>query len=413
LLSKPLKKSVLQSILNSDEFSGSRNSQKLLTYLINASITGKSPTETTIALELFGRDKNFNPNEDPIIRVYVHNLRKKLENYYRNEGLYEKIRIEIPKGHYEARFVPVSQKLNIIPPKKYNAGILILCLIACIQFFLFIGLRKEKKELIDIKRIQQNREFSHLFWTDSLKNDLPFLIIFGDDFFFQKYQTTLQKWLIVRDNSINYINDFDQYQIQNPNLKLKLFEYSFFPSTYIIELIHLSDIIHSISEKNIRYLCASELKPYDIEGQNIVFFGNVNTLGCMNRFFSSPYFTIEEFNQTFSLPSITEDTLKTYTALSESNGKNRDYAIIKKIKSPHKNNILIITSFHQSGLINAVKFLRNPITTKVLENSFIEKFNKIPSDFAILLEVTGEERKGWSVEIQEIYEISPSFNFSN
>jgi len=402
LISKQIKKTVLQSILQSHEFSGSKNSRELLKYLVNASIAGKSPSETTIALELFGRDKNFNPNEDPIIRVNVHNLRKKLESYYRYEGVAEKIRIEIPKGHYEARFVPVSEKLNIISPQKYNIGIIILCVIAVIQVFLFIGLWKEKRGLAEVKKNKCHPDYSHLFWADSLRNDLPFLIVIGDFFFFQEYHTDLQKWQIVRDKTINSFNDYDQFRINNPNLKLKLSEYSYFPSTYMNEIIYLSDIIQSISDKRINYCCASHLQMYNLEEQNIVFIGNVNTLGTINRFFSEPYFTIDEFNNAVSAPPLNEETVKIYTALSEPRRKYKDYAIIKKIKGANKNNILIITSFHQSGLINAIKFFRRQTTIKVLKDSMNKKFNKIPSDFAILLKVDGCDKKGYDVEIQEM-----------
>jgi len=414
LISKATKESVLQTILNSDEFSGSKNSRKLLSYLTNASITGKSPTETTIALELFGRDKNFNPNDDSIIRVYVHNLRKKLENYYRNEGINDKIGIEIPKGHYEARFVQISPKPNKIPPHKYNISLIILCAIACIQIFLFLWLWKEKTAITTHNvNIKPQGNFPQLFWADSLKNDLSFLIVIGDHFFFQEYQINLHKWQLIRDFNINSISDFDQFRIQNPKIKLKIFNDSYFPTSYISELMRLSNIIYSISDNKIHYCCASNLQTYNLEEQNIVFYGTINTLGTLNRFFSDSLITIEDLNNSVTLPSITEETSKTFSALSEPGGKNKDYAVIKKVQGANKNNILIITSFHQAGLINAVKFLRKEKTAKILKESFIEKFNKIPSDFVILLEVVGCEKNGYSVEIQKMYEIPPSINFLN
>ena len=412
MITKQVKKTVLQSILQSHEFSGSKNNQELLTYLVNASIAGKSPSETTIALELFGRDKDFNPNEDPIIRVYVHNLRKKLESYYGNEGVDEKIRIEIPKGHYEARFVPVSEKLNIIPSKKYNIGIIILCVVAVVQVFLFIGLWKEKRDLAEVKKNKYHQDYSHLFWADSLRNDLPFLIVVGDHFFFQEYQTDLHKWQIVRDETINSVNDYDQFRINNPNLKLRLYDNAFIPTTNIFELMRLTEIVHTISDEKIHHCPVSHLQSYDLEEKNIIFYGNVNTMGPLSRFFPESLFKIKDITSTLAQPFINDESFKTW-ALSGSSGKSKDYAIIKKCQGANKNNILIITSFQQSGLIGAVKFLRRRTTCKILKESFIEKFNTIPSDFVILLNVAGCDKKGHDVEIQEMYDISPSINFSH
>src|SRR5262245_2708564 len=65
--------------------------------------------EYVLAYDVFGRDNNYNPSADPIVRVVAHEIRKKLESYYQNEGAADEIRMELPAGSYQ----PVFQRHQI------------------------------------------------------------------------------------------------------------------------------------------------------------------------------------------------------------------------------------------------------------------------------------------------------------
>src|SRR5579871_1310378 len=77
--------------------------QKLFDFLIDCSATGRAPKETEVAIEVFGKDMSFDVAQDAMVRVYVHKLRRKLEEYYSGAGRGEPNRLTIPKGAY--RFV--------------------------------------------------------------------------------------------------------------------------------------------------------------------------------------------------------------------------------------------------------------------------------------------------------------------
>src|SRR5512136_2506532 len=106
---------LLEKILNSSEFLHSKIHQTYLKYLVDAADQGKELKETTIAIEVFGKDASFNPAEDTIVRSHTYTLRKKLESYYFHEGKDEKIRLRIPKGHYGIQFAALSR--NPLNPK--------------------------------------------------------------------------------------------------------------------------------------------------------------------------------------------------------------------------------------------------------------------------------------------------------
>ena len=58
----------------------------------------------TIATEALGRDDNFDPQIDPIVRVEAGRLRYALEHYYSNGGAGDPVVIELPRGSYVPTF---------------------------------------------------------------------------------------------------------------------------------------------------------------------------------------------------------------------------------------------------------------------------------------------------------------------
>lgn len=55
---------------------------------------------------MFSRDKDFNPELDPIVRIQAGRLRRALEKYYSNEGKNDPVRVNIPVGNYSPLFIP-------------------------------------------------------------------------------------------------------------------------------------------------------------------------------------------------------------------------------------------------------------------------------------------------------------------
>ena len=60
--------------------------------------------EFEIGYRALGRSKDFNPLDDNIVRVQMHHLRRKLEQYFSTEGSEEEVVIFIPQGSYKPSF---------------------------------------------------------------------------------------------------------------------------------------------------------------------------------------------------------------------------------------------------------------------------------------------------------------------
>src|ERR1700730_13028523 len=90
----------LEKLLSSRTLHGSESLCKLLQYLANHSFEhpGGSPKEYHNATEVFGRQKDFDPHLDSMVRVQAGRLRAKLAEYYAPEGVDGSLMLEMPKG---------------------------------------------------------------------------------------------------------------------------------------------------------------------------------------------------------------------------------------------------------------------------------------------------------------------------
>jgi hypothetical protein len=108
----------LDEILKSAHFRTSKQSQHLLQYIVSQSLEGHTADlkERVIGVEVFGRPLDYDTNADPIVRSRAAELRKKLAQYYVEEGGGSPIRIIFNPGSYLATF---SETVN---PSQHEIG---------------------------------------------------------------------------------------------------------------------------------------------------------------------------------------------------------------------------------------------------------------------------------------------------
>ncbi|MCP5109250.1 MAG: hypothetical protein GY953_00280 [bacterium] len=104
----------LERVLSSDAIRHSTGLRRLLSFLAEQSLAGSAGDlkEYTIGLEAFGKPPDYDPQQDPAVRVLASKLRHKLEEYYLKEGADDPVRIELPKGHYELKFRTHSDRVS-------------------------------------------------------------------------------------------------------------------------------------------------------------------------------------------------------------------------------------------------------------------------------------------------------------
>ncbi|QFY59367.1 hypothetical protein FZ934_02285 [Rhizobium grahamii] len=96
----------LDRILSSSEFRLPERARRFLEFVIDETLGGRREylKAFTIAQAVFGRDANFDAQQDPCVRIEAGRLRRELEHYYLTAGAADEIIITIPKGGYAPAF---------------------------------------------------------------------------------------------------------------------------------------------------------------------------------------------------------------------------------------------------------------------------------------------------------------------
>lgn len=112
----------LEAVIASGIFAKAPSLALLLDYICKKYFEGNSGQvkEYNIAVEAFGRPASFDPRQDSIVRVEAFRLRKRLKQYYLEEGADHCLRIIVPPGQYVPQFIesPVEPLLL----KAVNTG---------------------------------------------------------------------------------------------------------------------------------------------------------------------------------------------------------------------------------------------------------------------------------------------------
>ena len=100
---------VLEEVLQSGPFCHTQQCQSLLRYIVSHSLAQEDHLlrERVIGAEVFGRRPDYETGEDPIVRVRVAEVRKRLAQFYQSVGETAhppEVQIEIPSGSYRACF---------------------------------------------------------------------------------------------------------------------------------------------------------------------------------------------------------------------------------------------------------------------------------------------------------------------
>jgi len=407
MINKDQKRLILEEILKSNSFINSKLNSKLLTYLVECELNSKTPNEFSIAIDIFGKDSSFNPNEDTLVRVSVYNLRKKLERYYQNMGKRTKLRVKIPKGHYEVKFFNFQKESyrDRLKSPYLALGSIIIVLIAIIIYLISVFPKVDKVRNIP----SENNMLSILFseFTNSVK---PKLVTLGDDFIyysdFSEFKTTSIRKMY-RNSNINSEEQFEKFKSEDPSKEnFKKLPFSFFNQAAVWPLPYLVNLLDDFKTEYI-IKGTTALNSNDLKAHDIIFLGSYWTLGILEQIIDDlgiGYNIIGK--EEFSLKS---SNLKESSIVYERTGvpafDHIDYCTFIKIPGPNNNIIYLFVSFYATGSVGAVKYLTNEADLNELSDKFKSQFSQIPDYYLIVFKSNGYNREVLSTELLHIKEI--------
>ena len=346
---------------------------RLFDYLAACACAGARPKEFEVAAAVFGRSSAFDGSQDASVRVAVHRLRRKLDEFYAGPGRDEPVRLSIPKGEYRMVAVPAAGEAAAEPAarpwRRYAiAGAAVLAalnLAAWAGFWMTHGTER------GLARAQASAP-----WALLLKADAPTLLVIGDYYIFGEIDERAGINRLVREYGINSREDLDAWLMDNPKAmgRFRDLDLYYLPVGAAWALRSIVPIVSrgAARAEALHVVMASDLTPEMLKRNNIVYLGYLSGLGLLRApVFAGSRFSIGETYDEL----VDSQTHKTYVSQeggpSSAYGKGgdtsrRDYGYVTTFKGPAGNRIVVVAGDRDTGLTQAAEALANPDTLKAL-----------------------------------------------
>jgi hypothetical protein len=405
-------KAILSKVLNDPIIAAGGPYKKILQYLFKCYQKDFTPTEINIAINVFDRDKDFNPNEDTVVRVNLYRLRKKLNEYYSGPGKSDELRLLIPKGHHTILFTKnktTSNRWNTILTIK-NAAFTILIIILLITILI---LWNQNNDLIQRMKSENNMVNNSIIWSDFVKSDLNISIVIGELFSFYLNKPKYSHEWLIRDDQINTYEDLLSFIQQSDMNKSNIYlpGWDIIPKSAAPNLLNISSVLSDINER-ISVKITSEITLDNLRTDNIIFIGHFHNLKHLSKYvLGSRFHPSTTYNSANIHPErhirVTTSEIDTlYQVIFQYDQKyalNSDYVLVSKVPGPNNNIFLFIISFQPLGRLETIKIL----TQDQLHQQLLSEIQLITEDitpfFELLIEVKGYEEKGFETVIKHFF----------
>ncbi|MBN1780794.1 hypothetical protein JW948_06690 [bacterium] len=381
MIQKQSQNQILKQLFESPLFAKSETYKKLLTYLVACTLDKKSPNEIEIATQVLGRDSSFDPSEDTLVRVHIYKLRKRLEEYYHEEGKHEKVRLTIPRGRYHVVFESVTGPDREICRKGYVSGLTrIFILATAVLTVLVVWMGIENASLKQGPVFRGRIDGSGLIWSGLLDDGLPVLLVFGSPAIQEALPGTSKDQVPVSD------------------------------------LLCLSKIepLFTLNAKQTGWKMAYDLEWEDLKRQHVIYFGEYHGFGILEEMFPALHLSGFAEPENVRAPgrmryhdAKTDTIYKVIDPVSSKNRHTRDYTAVSLVPGPGDNDILIVASFHDLGRMEAVKIMTDRTSLENLEQEFVKISGSVPPYFEMLLEVEGYGDTALYTRVLHVDEVHP------
>lgn len=326
--------------------------QRLFDFLLECSIAGKAPKEIEVAVDAFGKGAEFDVSQDAMVRVYIHKLRRKLEEFYAGPGSAETVRLSVPKGEYrfavEAAEVLATVEeapgLASLPPpptrRPWLMPVLIGSAVVNIIAIAFLLLRPSSPAADDFRAVRENR-----VWAPLLNDDRPIFVVVGDYYIFGETDDSMEVKRLVREFDINSPQDLENHMKLNPDLADRYMdmELAYLPTASAYALRDVMPVL-APANKRVRIVPMSQLNPAVIKSSDIVYVGYLSGLGMLGDYvFASSRLSVgDSFDELVDRGTKQRYISQAAGASIRGERKFHDYGYFATFNGPSGNHIVVI-----------------------------------------------------------------------
>jgi hypothetical protein len=346
---------------------------RLFDYLAECAAGGIKPKEFEVAAAVFGRGSAFDGAQDASVRVAVHRLRRKLDDFYAGDGRDDPMRLAVPKGEYrmvaEARptadgaSAPVAAPVRRAPRWAWIvAGIVALNLAIWAAFWVT---HREDRGAVAAR--------AQAPWSTLAASETPTLLVLGDYYIFGEIDEQAGVNRLIRQYSINSPADLDDWLMDNPKAmgRYRDLNLYYLPVGAAFALRAIVPVVsHGPGRNDVRVVMASDLTPDMLKRNNIVYVGYLSGLGVLK----TPVFAGSHFQVGETYDQLIDTVSRRVYASQEGqpgpdDSNRRDYGYVAAFRGPSGNRIVIVAGARDTGLQEAAEALANPAELKALSKA--------------------------------------------
>jgi hypothetical protein len=393
------KERAILRVTESSRFQKAPKLREFLRYVCEVAL-GSNKTairEQDIGRVVYRRPEDYRTAEDNIVRVEARNLRKKLEEYYRTEGMDDPIVIEMPKGAYVPQFHRREQRpspSHDLPPAPrgpalgwlYKIGLGVIVVLAGVSLLLAIQNRALRARADSLSaRMSPEPPWNVLF------DEQHVTIIALPDSNFVLAQDLISRRLTLAD-----------YLAPGFSAGKIAADHGIRPATIpdSIALRQLTSLagaqiacrimqVPGVSNRNVSIVSARNLQVRDLKGSNVILIGSVRSNPWVELFEPKLNF---RFEYDFSLrramvrnTSPRADERAVYMAGGEDGRSSDIYSVAAVVSNPTRDgHVMMLSGTEMEGTESVAEFLLNPrLVSRMIADLKLWKDNR-PQSFEIL-----------------------------
>jgi hypothetical protein len=348
---------------------------RLFDYLLERSLAADVPKEIEIALQVFGKSPSFDVSQDSVVRVYVHKLRRRLDDFYGRLTPPALSRIVIPKGEYRLALEHSAPEIiepdsapPLLPPPpqrprpSLGRWLLVgLAMLGAVAVGAGVAvLVMTDRSAVDLRSVRQSA-----IWAPLLDDDLPITIVVGDYYLMGEADDEGHIRRLVREFYINSTDDFMNQVESSPQVMAR---YRNLNLTYLpaATAFALQDIVPLLSaKKRVRMMLMSDLKGSMLKDMHIVYVGYISGLGIL----SDAVFAASRVTPGGSYDELVDMTTRNeYHSSAAEVGESHytDYGYFSTFPGPDHNRIVIIAGTRDTGVMHIAETLARPLAVTEL-----------------------------------------------
>ena len=388
-----------QRIISSGILGRSKHYGALLQYLVSCSGQNRQPKEIELATDVLGKADDYDVSADSSVRVYVHQLRKKLNAYYDQNELDAAYKLVIPKGSYSLAAIattPIvkSSAFSLARFGVSNSLLFAVVVLLSANLLYMFGQRSEAS------RPPSQFAAAHPVWETVLGDDQPILLVMGDYYIFGELNANGNVARMVREFNVNSLSDLEDLQfsdIEHTENYLDL-DLSYMPEGSAYALAKVVPLLQN-SGKSVNITMMSDLTSADIRSNHIVYIGYISALDKLTSmtFAGSGLRIGRSYDELFNTK-----TAEYYTSdagLPEEGDPFRDYGMFATFPASIDTQVVLISGMRDAGLMHTAQAVSNTLALDELVVSIDSDTDEALASFEALYEVFGVDRLNFDANL--------------